>query len=110
MILGLTSEEVVDRVPADTGVVFVYANQLINHASVAEIIRCAKAKFPKVPVVVLENTQAVTAYALRPVAQALYEAGADYLLSGEGEERAVKMVHAIASGAHEDLQVIDGLC
>src|SRR5437763_12519373 len=67
MVLGLSTEEAIGRIPDDAGVIFVYANQLINHASVAEIIRAAKAKFPAVPVVGLENTQAVTAYALRPV-------------------------------------------
>jgi anaerobic magnesium-protoporphyrin IX monomethyl ester cyclase len=110
MILGLTTEAVIDRVPAEVGVIFVYANQLINHAAVAEIIGCAKRRFPTIPVVVLENTQAVTAYALRPVAQTLYDLGADYLLCGEGEDRAVKFVKAIADGAHRDLEVIDGLC
>src|ERR1044071_7445040 len=39
MILGLSTNEVVARVPSDAGVIFVYANQLINHASVVEIIR-----------------------------------------------------------------------
>src|SRR2546423_6237989 len=92
MILGLSSQEVIERIPEDVGIIFVYANQLINHASVVEIIRAAKAKFTNVPVVVLENTQAVTAYALRPVAKHLYGAGADYLLSGEAEERAVSFV------------------
>jgi len=111
MVLGLSTEEVIGRIPGDAGIIFVYANQLINHASVAEIIRAAKGKFPAVPVVVLENTQAVTAYALRPVAKDLYEAGADYLLSGEGEERAAALVRAIGRGAAPDeLAAIDGLC
>src|SRR5215213_3753121 len=111
MVLGLSTNEVMARIPADTGVIFVYANQLINHASVAEIIRAAKHQFPKTPVVVLENTQAVTAYALRPVAKDLFEVGADYLLSGEGEERAVQLVHAVGRGAKpEELAAIDGLC
>jgi anaerobic magnesium-protoporphyrin IX monomethyl ester cyclase len=55
--------------------IFVYANQLINQAAVAEIIRGAKQAFPTTPVDVLENTQAVSAYALRPVAKTLYDAG-----------------------------------
>jgi anaerobic magnesium-protoporphyrin IX monomethyl ester cyclase len=109
MVLGLTTEQVLGRIPPDVGVVFVYANQLINHAAVAEIIRAVKAKLPATPVVILENTQAVTAYALRPVAQALYELGADYLLAGEGEERAVKFVQALAR-SRADLEAIDGLC
>lgn len=111
MVLGLSTSDVIDRIPQDVGAIFVYANQLINHASVVEIMRGAKVRFPNVPVVVLENTQAVTAYALRPVAAALYEAGADYLLAGEGEQRAVKFVQAIGRGdAREELSAIDGLC
>jgi anaerobic magnesium-protoporphyrin IX monomethyl ester cyclase len=111
MILGLSTTQVVERIPADAGAIFIYANQLINHASVAEIIRATKTKFPQIPMIVLENTQAVTAYALRPVAKDLYEAGADYLLSGEGEERAVQLVRAIERGTKpEELSEIDGLC
>jgi anaerobic magnesium-protoporphyrin IX monomethyl ester cyclase len=110
LTLGLTTAEVMDQVPRDAGVIFVYANQLINHASVADIIAAAKQRFPQVPVVVLENTQAVTAYALRPVAQQLFAAGADYLLSGEAEERAVRLIAALEQGAGGDvLAEIDGL-
>jgi radical SAM superfamily enzyme YgiQ (UPF0313 family) len=111
MILGLSTEDVVDRIPEDAGVIFVYANQLINHSSVAEIVCAAKTRFAEVPVVILENTQAVTAYALRPVAKNLYEVGADYLLCGEGEQRTVSFVSAIGRGATQDeLSEIDGLC
>jgi len=111
MFLGLSQQEILKRIPHEVGVIFVYANQLINHASLVEIIREVKSKFTNVPLVVLENTQAVTAYALRPIAQHLYEAGADYLLSGEGEQRAVSLVRAMTRGAtRQELAEIDGLC
>ncbi|MBF0369285.1 MAG: B12-binding domain-containing radical SAM protein [Magnetococcales bacterium] len=85
LIMGATIEEILKQIPAKAQVVFLYANQLINHTSLVEILGAIKTNRPKLPLIVLENTQAVTAYALEPVAEALLEAGADYLLTGEGE-------------------------
>src|SRR5436305_2006540 len=54
MFLGLSQQEILKRIPHEVGVIFVYANQLINHASLVEIIREVKSKFTNVPLVVLE--------------------------------------------------------
>ena len=111
MFLGLSPDEVAQRIPSDVRVIGIYANQLINHTSVVQIILAAKRAHPGVPVVLLENTQAVTAYALRPVADTLFEAGADYLLTGEGDRRVPAMVRAFISDRPEEaLKNVDGLC
>ncbi len=89
MVVGLTAQEVVARIPDDASVAFIYASQLICHTSVVEIIHSIKQLRPGLPVVVLENTQAVTAYSLKEVGESLFSAGADYLLLGEGELRGV---------------------
>lgn len=107
---GLHPEEVASRVPPDTRVIFLYANQLTNHLAVLKILRHLKKHFPHVPKVVLENTQAVTAYALRFAAPEFYEAGADFILTGEAEERAVRLCRLLAGGGtEEELRQIDGL-
>lgn len=111
MFLGLTPGEVAGRVPRETRVICIYANQLINHSSIVEIIVAVKQSHPGVPVVLLENTQAVTAYALIPVADQLFAAGADYLLTGEGDRRVPAMVKAfLLDRPKEALRAIDGLC
>ena len=94
LVQGLTAEQVVERISIDTDAVFVYANQVSNHVSVISILKAIKESRPGIVTVVLENTQAVTAYALRPVAEQLFAAGADYLLSGEGERRSVLFLAA----------------
>lgn len=107
---GLHPDEVVSRVPSNTQVIFLYANQLTNHLAILNILRRLKNRFQGVPKVVLENTQAVTAYALQPVAPEFYEAGADYILTGEGESRSARLCQALADGGRpEALRQVDGL-
>lgn len=91
LFLGLSSREIVQRLPADASIVFVYANQLTNHLAVLEIITAVRQAYPKLPVVVLENTQAVTAYSLALVKDQFFKAGADQVLTGEGELSAVDL-------------------
>lgn len=109
LVLGLTSAEILESIPRDASVVFVYAINLTNHLATERIIRAIKQARPSLPVVVLENTQAVTAYALREVAPQLYDAGADYVLTGEGEERAVLLARALEGGSTGRLNTMDGL-
>lgn len=109
-IYGLTPSQTADRVSPSSTAVFVYANSLTNHIAILEIIRQLKKTHPGMPVVVLENTQAVTAYALAPVDQEFYKAGADFILTGEGESRALLLAQHLTQGSTtETLQAIDGL-
>jgi radical SAM superfamily enzyme YgiQ (UPF0313 family) len=109
-LYGLLPQEVAERVPEDSMAVFVYAINLTNHLATVEIVREVKRVHPRVPVVILENTQAVTAYALKHVAQEFYEAGSDFILTGEAEERAIHLSRCLAEGAEADqLRKIDGL-
>lgn len=110
LLLGLEYSEIVARIPADTKAIFVYAINLTNHLSTVEIVRRLKQSYSEIPVIVLENTQAVTAYNLRCVADEFFKAGADYILTGEGEHRAVHLAAALAAAdSREKLQQIDGL-
>jgi anaerobic magnesium-protoporphyrin IX monomethyl ester cyclase len=107
--LGLTDAEVLDRFPADTEMVFVYAINLTSHIATIGVVRAIKGRFPEVPVVILENTQAVTAYALEQVANEFFRAGADYILSGEGDRRAIALADAILAGDKKKTHTLDGL-
>lgn len=105
LAFGLTIEEIVRRVPADATIVFLYANQITNHLSIIEIITALKNKFPALPLVALENGQAVTAYSLHLVKEEFFKAGADYILTGDGEAAAVKLT----LGDPLAIKQIDGL-
>ena len=104
---GLTTEQICHRIPEKTDAVFVYAINLTNHLSTMAIVNAVKESFPKTPVIVVENTQAVTAYALSQVKEEIFAAGADYILTGEPEIRAQKVLEAL--NGTKDLSAIDGL-
>src|SRR3990172_326522 len=59
---GLTSDQILSKLPTNLDAVFVYAINLTNHLSTISIVKAVKRARPKVPVIVVENTQAVTAY------------------------------------------------
>jgi radical SAM superfamily enzyme YgiQ (UPF0313 family) len=107
LVLGLSADEVVKRV-GDAGVAVVYANAVVNHESIVAILRALRASRPDRPAVVLENTQAVTAYALGPVAQELFAAGATHLLTGGDERGLVALVGALAAGDGDPASRIPG--
>ncbi len=109
LILGLNYDDVVKEIPDNCRVIFVYAINLTSHISAIGIVHAVKQKFKNIPVVVIENTQAVTAYALSHVADEFYKAGTDFVLTGEGEQRSVRLAHALINGPKEDLRQIDGL-
>ncbi|MBN1230451.1 MAG: B12-binding domain-containing radical SAM protein [Anaerolineales bacterium] len=110
MSLGLTDEQLLSRIPDSAEFIFVYAINLINYMTAGNAVRVAKQKLPDVPVIVLENTQAVTAFTLSYVDQEFYKEGADFILTGEGEHRAQHLIELLTEGANIDkLQELDGL-
>ncbi len=95
VVQGLTPVEVLKRVPPQVEAFVFYAGVLASHISLLDHVRAAKAAHPKIPSIILENTQAVTAYALEPVKDQFFSAGADYVLTGESEERLPALLRSI---------------
>ncbi len=60
-----------------------YAISYMSHAELLSMVLQLKKSFPQTPVAILENSQAVTAYALDKVAAAFFQDGADLLICGE---------------------------
>ncbi|MBI4684364.1 MAG: B12-binding domain-containing radical SAM protein [Nitrospirae bacterium] len=108
LMLGLTHDEIIREIPSDCKVIFVYAINLTNHISTIGIVEAIKRKFKDTPLIVVENTQAVTAYALSCVAESFYKAGADYVLTGEGEHRAAELANFLING-FGDVHQLDGV-
>ena len=110
LFFGLSEEQVIEHLPQQLEAVFVYAINLTNHLSTVAIVKAISGAVPTVPLIVLENTQAVTAYALSQVAGEFYAAGADYILTGEPERRANQLLDTLAAGqADETLRSIEGV-
>jgi radical SAM superfamily enzyme YgiQ (UPF0313 family) len=109
MHLGLTTDEVLAHVPEAASIVFLYAINLTNHDAATMILRAIKAARPELLVIIQENTQAVTAYALAQVADVFYQAGADYILTGEAERTAPALVQALKGGDREVIRALAGV-
>jgi len=109
IVLGLTEEEVISRIPKDCAVIFVFANQIINHICIVSLLSAIKRQWPTVPVGILENSQAVTAYALKAVAGEFFSRGADFLLTGEGELTAIELCKRVAAGQTDRFGEIEGI-
>ena len=61
----------------------VYAISFMSHAEILDIIAWLKTHHPETKILVLENSQAVTAYSAEEMAPEFFKAGADFVLCGE---------------------------
>lgn len=110
VFFGLPPEDALERVTQTPDGIFLYAINLLSHESTLELLRECRRRFPSTPLIVLENSQAVTAYALRDVDEELYGAGADALLLSDLEGRVDDVAAAIEAGSFpEALRNIDGI-
>ncbi|MFN8390795.1 MAG: radical SAM protein [Bdellovibrionota bacterium] len=106
---GLTPQEVAASV-TDASVIVLYAINLTYHMALVGIIRELKKQNPSRPIVVLENTQAVTAYSLRRVQEEFYKLGVDYVITGEAEQRGIQLLQGITEGrSTDDIRSIEGI-
>lgn len=103
---GLTPAETVKKIRKGTNLVILYAGQIYAHESLMEILKEVKLKL-KVPVLIVENTQAVTAYSLQHEYKGFLKNGADYVLAGEAEPRIMDFLSLLKGKKKE--KDIDGL-
>ena len=94
LICGLSPKQVIRKIPYETKIVCLYAGHLTHHVSLLAMIRTLRAA-RDVSIVVLENSQAVTAYSLKHVQHELNNAGADYIVTGDLEERGIRLIDKI---------------
>ena len=99
--LGLSPEQVVDRIPADTEAIGITSMWSYSWPIVRELIHKIRANFPKVPIVCGgEHFTAVPELSME-------QAPIDFLVLGEGEETAVALFRALELGL--DHSVIPGI-
>lgn len=107
MFRGLTLSELIEKINSETKVIVIYAINLTYHRSIINIIQGVNSCFTDVPIVVMENTQAVTAYSLQTVMDELLDVGADYIITGESEVRGLELINALSNNS--DVSCIDGV-
>jgi anaerobic magnesium-protoporphyrin IX monomethyl ester cyclase len=104
--LGLSFEEIYDLFPESVDLICIFANQIINHEAIIDLIKYLKQRIDT-KILILENTQAVTAYSLKFVATEFFNAGADIILCGEAEVRLPLIIKNL--NENKNLNDIDGI-
>jgi anaerobic magnesium-protoporphyrin IX monomethyl ester cyclase len=90
---GLTPDEAALRMMEKRpNAVFVMADTVTAHDAVLDLIRAIRNRQPALMLGVLENTQSVTGYSLRRVLPDFFSAGASHVVTGESEERVVRLI------------------
>jgi len=88
-------------------VFFIYANQVINHDNICEIISYLKNRYSYNKIVLVENTQAVTAYSLRKVKNDFLKIGVDIIICGDPETKVKELYFKILK--KEDYSLINNI-
>lgn len=68
---------------ATPDVIMIFGISFMSHSEILCLIPKTRLEFPNTPIAILENSQAVTAYAIDQCAEAFFNAGADFLVCGE---------------------------
>ena len=63
--------------------IIIFAISYMSHNEITEIIKSIRRSIKDIPIFILENSQAVTAYSVQRVSESLLNAGANYIICGE---------------------------
>ena len=85
-VLGENIEKYSNEIKSSDAI-FVYANQVINHLSIIDIIQKIRSINSSIKIFTFENTQAVTAYSLKDIYKKFIFNENDFVLIGEPEEK-----------------------
>ena len=91
----------------DADCIYINANQVGNHISILKIIKFLKNKYKQIPVTILENSQAVTAYSLAKIKEEFLDLGCNFILIGDLENVSVKLHNNLKR--IENLRNVDGI-
>ncbi len=108
-VQGLEVNDILKRIGSDADYLVIYYSTVMANNVIAETIKGIKEDFPLLPVIVIENPEAVIGCPLEHIADDLFKDGADYLVFGESEMRAVKLIQALDKGDTALLKDIDGI-
>jgi radical SAM superfamily enzyme YgiQ (UPF0313 family) len=98
VIQGLDAAETVSRIPADAEAIGLYAHLTVTHPALLDIIRAARARFPGLPTLVLENVNKVNSYSLRRAYPEFFALGVDHVVLGYLERRTGRLLDALSAG------------
>ena len=105
IIRGLTSKEVIDRIDSSSDAIFLYAINITYHKSIIELLQAIKMKFKEIPIVIMENSQAVTAYSLKRVMDEFFSNGADFIITGDPEKKGLELIEKIRNRNNKNVNI-----
>ena len=107
LIFGEKVEDIDENEFENADCIFINANQVGNHISILNIIKFLKNKYKEIPISILENSQAVTAYSLSKIKDEFLKLGCDFILIGDLENVTVKLYKNLNN--FEYLKTINGI-
>jgi radical SAM superfamily enzyme YgiQ (UPF0313 family) len=93
-IQGLTTKEIINKIPKNTDAIIIYASLVITHNASIKIIKEIRKNNNK-PIIVIENIHSVVGYSLLKVKDEFLDVGADYLVMGDPERRCENILKSI---------------
>jgi len=88
---GLKEKEIVEKLKTEKfDIIVIFGQSIMSFDTLCKIIKTIKHDIPDIPIIVIENTQAVTAFSLKAAAKELFDAGATFLLAGETDRTLIK--------------------
>ena len=107
LIFGEKVEDIDENEFENADCIFINANQVGNHISILNIIKFLKNRYKKIPISILENSQAVTAYSLSKIKDEFLKFGCDFILIGDLENVTVKLYNNLNN--FEYLKTLNGI-
>ncbi len=107
LIFGEKIEDIDENEFENVDCIFINANQVGNHISILNIIKFLKNRFKEIPISILENSQAVTAYSLSKIKDEFLKLGCDFILIGDLESVTVKLYRNLNN--FEYLKTLNGI-
>jgi len=107
LIFGEKVEDIDENEFENVDCIFINANQVGNHISILNIIKFLKNKYKEIPISILENSQAVTAYSLSKIKDEFLKLGCDFILIGDLENVTVKLYKNLNN--FEYLKTLNGI-
>lgn len=107
---GLRPAEVAAMIPDGSMAIVIYAINSSAYLSMKLMMQHIRRRFPEIPIIAMENTQAVTGPSLRHIKDSLHDAGFDYIITGEAEDRGIALLELLSKKAQKsEIAKIDGI-
>lgn len=106
IIQGLGEEEIIDKIDIKSDLICIYASHMVEHGLILKIIKLIKKRL-NIPIVVVENSQAVTAYSLVKIKEDFFDMGSDFLIQGDPEQTIFELLNNLQN--KKDFSKIRGL-